>query len=194
MPHCPRSGSILPHRLDPAGLCRAIPCSGSTLPHAGILSLPLYSAYSLAEQAACLLDPRDKPEPGVLARRRAGFRSALADLVPTVTLKTSVPPLPACLVWDGEGCSVGTACCTQGWEQPVTANAVLQSAYKCLGQQEGWGGGRHRRQQRRGGDAGRRLLCVLILPGECLRVSGMQIRSCTALLRNLATGLSRVTA
>lgn len=41
-----------------------------------------------------------------------------------------------------------------------------------------------------GGDAGRRLLCVLILPGECLRVSGMQIRSCTALLRNLATSLS----
>lgn len=63
-----------------------------------------------------------------------------------------------------------------------------------LGWQEGWGGGRHRRQQRRGGDAGRRLLCVLILPGECLRVSGMQIRSRTALLRNLATSLSRVTA
>lgn len=140
MPHCPRSGNILPHPLDPAGLCRAVPWSGSTLPHAAIPPLPLYSAYPVAEQAACLLDPRDRPEPGVLAGRRVGSRNALAELVPILTLKPSVPPLLACLMWDGEGCSVGTACCAQGWGQPVTANALLQSACKCPGPAGGTGG------------------------------------------------------
>lgn len=66
-------------------------------------------------------------------------------------------------------------CCSQ------LASALGQWEGEVGGTEDGSGGG---------GDAGRRLLCVLILPVECLRVSGMQIRSHTALLRNLATSLS----
>lgn len=73
---------------EPAVLCRAalFPDGAAPCPAAPILPLPLCSACWLAEQAACLLEPGDRAEPGVLAGRGVGRAASWAPRAPLLTL------------------------------------------------------------------------------------------------------------
>lgn len=187
---------------EPAVLCHAVPQPGSPLLRcthpalAPLLCLPAGRAGSLPVGAEGQSRARCAGREGSGQSRGPGALllslSPLCRRNPVLCLSAPFLHVSGGMVKRAQW-GLPSACCAQGQGQPVyckcPAAASLQVPW--ASRKEGWGGQRTAaRGGWVGGDAGRRLLCVLILPGECLRVSGMQIRSRTALLRNLATSLS----
>lgn len=147
---------------EPAVLCRAVPRRGSTLPRcthpalAPLLCLLAGRAGSLPVGAEGQSRARCAGRQGSRQSRELGTTSTLADLVPALLPKpcavSQCPRFPCISGGMVKGARWGlpSACCAPGRGQPVVANALLQSAYKCSGPAGGRSGG-YRGRQRSGG-------------------------------------------